>query len=110
MTPIPGTQCSYYRRVGACVPVLFLALGLGVGCGASHGHKAVAPPDTPREVMADWDDTDPAVEVALHHVQMAIDHKEVSPDELERRYYLVTVTDEPAQLTLRRKGLEDGPQ
>jgi hypothetical protein len=87
-----------------------MAFCLVSGCSVSHAHKGVAPLDTPREVVADWDDVDAAVEVALHHVQMAKDHEEVSPDELERRYYLVTITDEPALLTLRRKDIEDGPQ
>ena len=110
MTPIPGTQCSYYRRVQAWFPVLGLTLLFASGCAVNHDSKRVAPLDTPREVKADWDDADAAVEVALHHVQMAKDHEELSPDELERRYYLWTITDEPAQLTLRRKTIENGPQ
>ena len=64
----------------------------------------------PHEVVANWNDADAAVEVALHQVQMALEHEEISPDELERRYYLVTITDEPAQLTLRRQTVEPGPQ
>jgi hypothetical protein len=62
--------------------------------------------------VADWDDADPAVEVALHQVQMALVHKESGPgdQDLVRRYELITQTDEPAELILRRSQVSDKPQ
>lgn len=110
MTLALAIQCSYYRRVWIRFPVLVAVLCLGVGCAVSPTHKELAPANVPHEVVANWSDTDAAVEVALHQMQMAKDHEEISPDELERRYYLVTITDEPARLTLRRDSLSDQPQ
>jgi hypothetical protein len=66
---------------------------------------------TPHDVQADWDDVDASVEVALHQVQMALDHEEHDEQDLVRTFYLLTPTDEPATLTVRRdKVILDGAQ
>jgi hypothetical protein len=105
MTPFSGTVCSYSRRVWIQYPPLVLVLLLGVGCAATPPSKGLTTIHTSREVVADWNDVDAAVEVALHQVQMAMDHTEASSDELEKRFPLWTVTDEPATLTIRREAI-----
>jgi hypothetical protein len=62
------------------------------------------------DVQATWEDADPAVEVALHQVEMALVRRDDSVDGLERRYVLVTQTDEPASLVLRREEISNTPQ
>jgi hypothetical protein len=72
------------------------------GCESAQLTKGLPFFDTRHDVVADWNDTDPAVEVALHQVQMALVHKTREEGDLERRYELLTHTDESAVLILRR--------
>ena len=90
--------------------MLWLACGTG-GCSSSHAKSRLRLSDVHQTVESDWDDSDAAVEVALHSCDMAMDHKEVNDNGLERRYYLMTNTDEPAVLIVRRhEAIFDGKQ
>jgi hypothetical protein len=111
MTPVPLTKRSCFRRFWIQLLACILAGLFLVGCATSPVDEVVAIFGTPHDVQADWDDADASVEVALHQVQMALDHIERDEQGLECRYYLLTTTDEPATLTLRRdKVVFDGPQ
>ena len=116
MTPSCHPISSEYSRVWirASAPILMALLGPlagPVGCESVQLTKPLAIFNTRHDVRADWDDTDPSVEVALHQVQMALDHKERNDADTERRYILLTHTDEPAILILRREqAIENGFQ
>jgi hypothetical protein len=64
--------------------------------------KRLAIFNTRHDVLGSWIDIDPAVNVAMSQVQMAVVTKERDEADLERRYNLVTQTDEPGVLILRR--------
>lgn len=64
-----------------------------------------AGPPGPRTVLADWDDVDAAVEVAVKSAEVALD----GPPRRSRSrmvYSLRTVSDEPGELVVERAGGE----
>lgn len=78
---------------------LFLPLFLlgGGGCAALEP----AGPPGPRKVLADWNDVDAAVEVAVKKAEVALD----GPARREARrvvYRIRTVSDEPGELVVER--------
>src|SRR5436190_11939449 len=99
MIPYPSQVSSDYSRAWIQRPILaFLAVAVLVaglaGCGSVPLTKGLTFFSPRRDIVANWDDADPAVEVALHQVQMALVHKEREEGDLERRYELLTHTDE----------------
>ncbi len=88
-----------------------LTLGLlaaFIGSGAFYGCAVVdfQPPADPRpigpavEVMADWDDLEAAVEVAMGANQLALLHRhDLGP--MHREYHMVNVLDAPVVVTAR---------
>lgn len=79
------------------------ACGVLAGCAADRSVPAGVPAEEGGVLVnGDWDDVDAAVEAAVSKVQMTV----VSSDDGEGSgpwvYQLVTITDEPARLVVRR--------
>ncbi len=85
--------CLVHGRVVA----LALILGFPLASCRSPLWTQGGPPV--REVLADWDDADAAVEVAAKKVEMGLLRSEALNS--GRRYHLRTVGDEPVELDLQ---------
>ncbi len=94
-----------FRSLGAISGLGLLGLLPGMqGCETVGGTGAVLS-GVPRVESAagDWDDVDNAVFIAAGKGEMAIEQSvQESPD--ARVYYLLTATDEPARVSVRRIG------
>lgn len=84
------------------VSAWFVGAGIPVGCSLPGCSKPLWNEQGPpvREVVADWEDVDAAVELAVRRVEMGLVKGRSTPE--ERIYSIRTEGDEPVELRVRR--------
>lgn len=92
---MPGHNCRW--RLASSLLIATVVLG---GCASDDGPLLLGAGER-ESAVGDWDKVDASVAVGVSKVEMAVvSQRDSAPN--ERVYELVTSTDEPARLTVRR--------